>query len=364
MASEIKFGKITIGDGHPAAIIAEGCDNHGGSLSKAKEMAQAALESGADIIKFQMHLPDEEMVKSEIEKVASYGIFKKWGSLYDFVEKYQLKADEHKELIDYCEKIGIQYLCTPFSLKAAEILNEMGTVGFKIGSGETEDLPMIEDTAKMGRPMMISTGMSTLDEVDAAVNAVKSLGTPLCLAHCISTYPIKSLSILKFGTIPFYKKRYDLILGWSDHSAPEGIYDEELGRTVPEAEILAVALGSGAAFVEKHFTLDRKADDADSFFSHDPETLKNMVKNVRHWEKALSARNEILKEEEQVRVWAKRSLVAKEDIPLGASLERSMFNSKRPGTGIRSKDYKSFLGKKTARVIQKGEMIRPEDLEK
>ncbi|MBI2024358.1 N-acetylneuraminate synthase family protein [Candidatus Giovannonibacteria bacterium] len=364
MANEIKFGKITIGEGQPAAIIAEGCDNHGGSLSKAKEMAQAAKESGADIIKFQLHIPEEEMVKSEIEKVAAYGIFKKWGSLYGFVEKYQLKPEEHKELMNYCEKIGIQYLCTPFSLRAAELLNEMGAVGYKIGSGETEDLPMIEEVAKMGKPMMISTGMTTLDELDKAVSSVKYLNSNLCLAHCISTYPIKALSILKFGTIPHYKKRYEVPIGWSDHSAPEGIYDEELGRQIPEAEILAVALGSGAAFIEKHFTLDRSTDDADSFFSHDPVTLKNLVKNVRHWEAALKVRNEVLKEEEPVRLWAKRSLVAVSDIPAGAGLERKMFTSKRPGTGIRSFEYKSYLGKKTLRDIKRGEIIRADDLEK
>src|SRR3989338_7823867 len=140
----IKIGKIEIGEGYPAAIIAEGCDNHGGSLAKAKEMVQ-----------------------SEIEKVAADGIFKKWGSLYGFVEKFLLKPEEHAELKDYCEKIGIQYLCTPFSLKAAQLLNEMGAEGFKIGSGETEDLPMIEEVAKFGKPMMISTGMTTLEELDA-----------------------------------------------------------------------------------------------------------------------------------------------------------------------------------------------------
>ncbi|OGF81827.1 hypothetical protein A2W48_00455 [Candidatus Giovannonibacteria bacterium RIFCSPHIGHO2_12_44_12] len=360
----IKIGKIEIGEGYPAAIIAEGCDNHGGSLAKAKEMAHAAKEAGADIIKFQLHLPDEEMVKSEIEKVADDGIFKKWGSLYGFVEKFLLKPEEHAELKDYCEKIGIQYLCTPFSLKAAQLLNEMGAEGFKIGSGETEDLPMIEEVAKFGKPMMISTGMTTLEELDAAVNAVKAINPQLCLAHCISTYPIKALSTLKFGTIPYYQKRYGVPIGWSDHSAPEGIYDEELRRQIPEAEILAVALGSGATFIEKHFTLDRNADDGDSFFSHDPSTLKNLVKNVRHWEEALASRNEILKAEEWVRLWAKRSLVAAADIPVGAALSRAMFTSKRPGTGIRSKDYKSFLGRKTARAIQKGEMLRIEDFEK
>src|SRR3989338_8189357 len=301
----IQIGKVEIGEGRPAAIIAEGCDNHMGSLSRAKEMAQAAKESGADIIKFQLHLPEEEMVKPEIEKLTSTPFFSKWGSLYGFVEKFLLKPEEHAQLKDYCDKIGIQYFCTPFSLKAAQLLNEMGAEAFKIGSGETEDLPMIEEVAKFGKPMMVSTGMTSLDELDLTANTLKSHNTPFCLAHCISVYPIKSRSTLKFGTIPYYQKRYGVPIGWSDHSAPEGIYDEELRRQIPEAEILAVALGSGATFIEKHFTLDRNADDGDSFFSHDPSTLKNLVKNVRHWEEALASRNEILKAEEWVRLWAK-----------------------------------------------------------
>lgn len=361
MLETIKFGKVPIGDEHPCVVIAEGCDNHGGSLTKAKEMAHAAKEAGADIIKFQLHLPEEEMVKSEIEKMTSGGAFAKWGSLYGFVEKHLLKAEKHRKLKEHCEKIGIQYFCTPFSLKAAEILKSFGADCFKIGSGETEDLPMIEEIAKMGLPMMISTGMTTLDELDSVVSELKVLRTPFCLAHCISVYPVKKLSQLSFGTVAFYRERYGVHVGWSDHTPPEGITDEN-GKFFSERELIGTVLGCGARFIEKHFTLDRSAKDADSYFSHDPKTLKRLVGDVRHWEEALRARNgKILDEEVPVREWAKRSLVAACDIEEGAFISRRMLTSKRPGNGIRSNEYKKVIGMKTKRAIRAGTMISWDD---
>ena len=158
------------------------------------------------------------------------------------------------------------------------------------------------------------------------------------------------------------RERYEVLVGWSDHSPPEGVTDEASGRKISEDEILAVALGAGARFIEKHFTLDRKADDADSFFSHDPITLKHLVENVRQWEKALAPRKDIFEDEKPVWIWAKRSLVAAVDIQEGTPITREMLTSKRPGTGIRSKEYRKFLGAKAARMISKGSLIQRSDL--
>jgi sialic acid synthase SpsE len=358
----ISLGLVTMGEDYPCVIIAEGCDNHGGSLAKAKEMAQAAHEAGADVIKFQLHLPDEEMVLSEIEKVASGGMFEKWGSLYGFVEKFLLKPEEHAELKAYCEKIGIQYFCTPFSLKATYLLRDIGVKAFKIGSGETEDLLMLEEIAKMRLPMIISTGMTSLDELDMTMTSVRQFNKLVALMHCVSKYPVDDISLLHLSTIRFYRERYGVMVGWSDHSPPEGIYDLKLDRTFAEDEILAMVLAAGANCIEKHFTLDRHADDGDSFFSHDPKTLKNLVKNVRQCEAMLTTRSGVFEEEKDVRVWAKRSLVAACDIRQGSLLTRGMLTSKRPGTGIRSIDYKAVLGLVAWRDISNGEMLRWEDL--
>src|SRR3989344_2536536 len=164
----IAIGSVPLGEDHPCVVIAEGGDNHRGSLALAQEMAQAAKEAGARIIKFQLHLPDEEMVKEKMEETSG-AMFSKWGSLYGFIQKNLLSVDDHVRLMEYCNKIGIEYFCTPFSLKAAEILRDMGASAFKVGSGETEDLPFIEELAKMKKHMIVSTCMSTWEEIGLTV---------------------------------------------------------------------------------------------------------------------------------------------------------------------------------------------------
>ena len=358
---ELKIGKITIGDRCPVVVIPEGCDNHGGSLDKAKALAYAAKEAGAEIIKFQLHLPEEEMDRKGIAETSSK-MFSKWGDLYGFIEQNLLSVDDHAKLIEYCKEIDIQYFCTPFSAKAASILKEIGgDQGYKIGSGETEDLPMIEDVAQYKKPMIISTGMSTIPEIDLSVNAVKSLKTPLALAHCVSAYPPKEITDLHLGVIGLLRERYGVPVGLSDHTPPEGL---DIGGThISESEIMWGALGQGACFVEKHFTLDRNGPDADSRFSHDPKTLKSLIGSIRMIELAFDRTREVYSCEKDVWIWAKRSLFAKEDIAAGALITREMLTSKRPSTGIRSKEYKGILGKKTKMSVKKNEMIRLDHFE-
>lgn len=356
----MQLGNFTLGGGNPAVIIAEGCDNHLKSISRAKEMAHAAKENGADIIKWQMHLPHEEMCRREIEETSGE-MLKKWGSLWGFYEKFALSIDEHKELKDYCDKIGIMYWCTPFSLKAAQILNEMGVAGFKIGSGETEDLPMIEEVAKMGKPMVISTGMTSLDEIDLTVNAVRSFGTPLALAHCMSIYANHQIDKLQLGVISVLRERYGLPVGLSDHTPPEGVRLSDRNFVTQEA-IMWAAIAQGACFIEKHFTLDRGQNDADSVFSLDPKALKELHGIVRAAEAAMGRERRVFPEEEPVALWAKRSLVAATDIPAGTPITREMLTSKRPGTGIRSKQYSEIIGRKAIRDIAVGTQLKWQDI--
>lgn len=356
----VQLGNFTLGVGHPCVIIAEGCDNHMGSLARAKEMAHAAKESGADIIKWQLHLPEEEMCRKEIEETSGQ-MLAKWGSLWGFVERFLLPVEAHKELKDYCEKIGIQYFCTPFSLKAAQILNEMGVAGFKIGSGETEDLPMIEEVAKMGKTMIVSTGMTELNEIDLTVNAVRAQGTPLALAHCMSIYAGHPVNRLQMGVISLLQERYGVPVGLSDHTPPEGVKLSD-GNFITQEAVMWAALAQGACFIEKHFTLDRKQDDADSCFSLDPKSLLELRGIVRAAEAALGRERRVFEEEKPVWVWAKRSVVAATDIPSGTPITREMITSKRPGTGIRSKYYHDVMGKCAKRDIQKGTMLHWEDV--
>lgn len=356
----LQIGKVTIGPNHPVVMIAEGCDNHNGSLAKAKEIAHSAKESGADIIKFQMHIPDEEMHKMETERTSSQ-MFSKWGSLYGFVEANRLPVDDHKELMDFCNKIGIQYLCTPFSLKAAQLLNEMGAEAFKIGSGETEDMPFIEETAKFRKPMIISTGMSTWEEITHTVDEVQKIGAPLSLAHCISVYSPKNAYQLHLGVIAELCDRFNVPVGLSDHTAPEGVHSRAGHDVSQQAEMFA-AIALGACFIEKHFTLDRNQPDADSVFSLDPKALRTLVLDIRAAEESMSRERIIFEEEKPVWIWAKRSLVAAGRIAKDEVITREKITSKRPGTGIRSKFYREVMGKTARRDIEAGEMLQWGDI--
>lgn len=356
----IQLNDLLIGGGSPCLVIPEGCDNHMGSLERAKEMAHAAKEAGARIIKWQLHLPEEEMVKDEAIR-ASKDMLAKWGSIWDFVVKFSLPVDQHYQLKEYCEKIGIQYFCTPFSLKAAEVLNEMGVAGFKIGSGETEDLPMIEEVAKMKRPMIVSTGMTDLADVDLTVNTVKAAGAPLALAHCMSIYAGQGAHDLNYGIISMFKERYGVPVGFSDHTPPDAIPSANGGSVSHEARIWAT-VHRGANFIEKHFTLDRNQPDADSKFSMNPIDLKFLIDTVRSAEEAMGNERKVFDEEKGVAEWAKRSIVSAVDIPEGAVITRAMVTSKRPGTGIRSKQYHDIIGKKAIKTIHANTLIQWHDL--
>ena len=166
----MNINKKKIGLGNPVYIIAEACDNHMGSLDAAKEMCRQAKLAGCDCIKFQHHLPDEEMLP-DVPMTSNFDI-----PLYEFLKRYALTLDQHKELMDFCDEIGIQYLCTPFSLKAAQELNELGVAAFKIGSGEMDDIPMLKAIAKMGKPMIVSTGMATMDEIKRTYDVLADEG--------------------------------------------------------------------------------------------------------------------------------------------------------------------------------------------
>ena len=181
-------------------IIAEACDNHFGKLENAKRMVVQAKKAGADVIKFQHHLPDEEMLRN-VPKSSNFKI-----SLYDFLKKYSLKLSDHKELKQYCKKIGILYLCTPFSYRAAVELNSIGVEWFKIGSGEFTDMPFIKKILKFNKPIIFSTGMSTVSEIKMIYEIIKKRRSKkIAFMNCTSEYP-PILEDLNLGFIPILKK--------------------------------------------------------------------------------------------------------------------------------------------------------------
>jgi N,N'-diacetyllegionaminate synthase len=340
---KFKINNKLIGDGCPAFIIAEGCDNHMGSLEVAKAMAKLALITGCDAIKFQHHLPDEEMLP-DVPMSDNFNI-----PLYDFLVQNALKLKQHEELKNYCDKIGIIYLCTPFSWKAAQELNELGVEAFKIGSGEMTDTPTLERISKLGKPMIVSTGMCTFEEIDRTYNALIKMNTPLALTNCISEYP-PVYEDINLGVIPKMIARYpNAVIGHSDHT--------------PDLYTSFAAVTMGAKIIEKHVIISKQTPGPDQSVSIDFYDLHNLIDGIRKIEKSLGSDKIIHKKEEIIREWAFRSIVSLRDIIKGEIIDGDMIWSKRPGTGIPANLRNDIIGKKAKNTIRKSTLIKWEDLE-
>jgi N-acetylneuraminate synthase len=341
---KISIGKRTVGYKNPVYIIAEGCDNHLGSLDVAKEMSRQAKLAGADAIKFQHHLPDEEMLP-DIPMSDNFEM-----PLYEFLKKYALTLEQHIELKSYCESIGIQYMCTPFSWKAAQELNEIGIDAFKIGSGEMTDVPSLKNIAAYGKPMIVSTGMSTFEEIDRTYHALTGQKTQLILMNCVSEYP-PAYEDINLNVIGKMIQRYPkAIIGHSDHT--------------PDLFTCFAAVVLGAKVIEKHVVLDKRQPGPDQSVSIDFRDLAVLVDGIRKIEAALGSDKEVHKKEEQIRQWAFRSIVSTKKISSGEIITEDMIWSKRPGTGIPSHMRDKVIGLRATRDILPNSLLSWKDLEK
>jgi len=333
----------------PCFIIAEAGVNHNGDLHLAKKLIDAAKESGADAVKFQT-FKAENLVSLQAEK-APYQI-KNTGaseSQYDMIKALELSDDEFCELKNYAEEKKIIFLSTPFDHQSADFLDELGISLLKIPSGEITNIPLIEHIGKKKKPVILSTGMSTLGEVEEAIEALKIRGTTaITLLHCTTSYPapIESVNLAAMETLHC---AFKLPVGYSDHT--EGI-------TIP---IAAVALG--ACVIEKHFTLDKNLLGPDHKASLEPNELKAMVKAIRTVELAMGDGIKLptKAEKENINV-GRKSLVAKIDIKAGEILKEGDISVKRPGNGIPPKYFDELIGKKANKNILYDEQIRWEDI--
>jgi sialic acid synthase SpsE len=328
----INIGARLVGDDQPPYVIAEAAVSHQGEIEIAKKMTYIANAMGCDAIKFQMHILDNEM----LTEVPTSDNFDK--SLYNTLLDTELTLDEHKELKALCESLGIDYLCTPFSARAADILEaELDIKIFKIGSGELTNIPLLSYIAKKGRPMIISTGMALIEEIQETVSAIKAIGTPFLLTHCVSAYPTP-YNRVNLDNITRYRELFKVPIGLSDHSI--GIY----------TAIGAVALG--ACVIEKHYTLDKLQSGPDHAVSLEPYELGELVKGCDAVYQARGAKREIFPEEECIIAWARESVVTEIDIPKGTKITSEMVWVKRPSPGqgaIAAKDLEKVIGK-TAKI--------------
>ncbi len=345
-------------------IIAEAGINHNGDINTAYKLIDVAIDAGADSVKFQT-LNTEKLVSRYAPKAEyqdkNIGVN---DSQFVMLKKLELSCSEFEKLKEYCDTKGILFLSTPFDEESSDFLESIGMKVFKIPSGEVANKPLIEHIAKKGKPIILSTGMSFLAEVEEAIGWIneccvsvrskEKLGdyrfsVPLTILHCVSNYPTppEDVNLLAMKTM---EAAFGLPVGYSDHTA--GI----------EISVGAVALG--AIVIEKHFTLDKNMDGPDHSASLDPAELKAMVSAIRNMEKALGdGLKQPAPSEFNVRDVARKSLVAARAIKAGEKIKEEDIVIKRPGTGILPKLRGSVIGTKATRDIRVDSVIVPEDFE-
>lgn len=318
---------LKISDENKPFIIAEAGINHDGEFDKAIELVDLAVDSGATAIKFQTHITDKEMIPTDMKP----GNISE-ESLWDIIDRCVLDNEQEKNLFEYSKEKGILFFSTPFSREGADRLNELGVELFKIGSGECNNLPLLDHVAKFKKPMILSTGMNDISSIRDSVETILNHEVPLALLHCTSIYPAPP-ETMRLGAITHLKKEFpELEIGLSDHS---------LG--------ISVALGSiaiGSNIVEKHFTKSRAWPGPDNPFSIEPQELKKLVDWSEEIWLARGGIKDVLNDEKPVIDFAYACVVAIRNITKGEKLTLDNIWVKRPGTGeIFAKDFKNVLGK-------------------
>lgn len=325
-------------------IIAEAGVNHNGDIETAKKLVDEAALAGADAVKFQTFRA--ETLASKDAKKADYQMetTEKTESQFDMLKKLELTPDMHEQLIAYCAQKGIMFLSTPFDIDSAHYLEKCGVVIFKIPSGEITNYPYLREIGKMGKKVILSSGMSTLEEIKTAVKILKDNGSSdITVLHCNTEYPTpyKDVNLRAMITI---KKELGLAVGYSDHTQ---------GIAVP---IAAAALG--ATVIEKHFTLDRNMEGPDHKASLEPEELRAMVRAIRNIEMALGDGTKKPSESEKKNIEiARKSIVAKCPIRAGEVFTEDNLTTKRPGSGISPMRWKDIVGKTAVRDFAEDELI-------
>lgn len=341
MRSHIEIAGRCIGAGEPAYIVAEMSANHNHDYEKAKRIIGAAKDAGADAVKIQTYTPDTMTLDCNNEYFTiGKGTIWEGRTLYDLYREAHMPWEWQPKLKKYAEEIGIDLFSTPFDNTAVDYLEEMGVPAYKIASFELVDLPLIKKVAKTGKPIIMSTGMATLDEIDSAVDTVKgSGGSQIVLMKCTSAYPAP-LESMNLRTIANMAERYSVPVGLSDHS-----------MDIPVA-VAAVALG--AAVIEKHMTLSRSIPGPDSQFSLEPQEFKRMVDAVRSAEKAIGKVSYEVSEREAPSRIFRRSLFISRDISKGDLFSRDNIRSVRPAHGMPTSEMDDVIGRVAACDLKMG----------
>lgn len=348
MKPEIVIAGRKIGQEYSPYIIAELSANHNGSLETALKIIEEAANAGADAIKLQTYRPDTITLDADTTDFQIKGGLWDGRTLFELYQEAHMPWEWHRPLFDRARELGITIFSSPFDTTAVDLLEDLGAPAYKIASFEAVDLPLIEYVAGTGKPMIISTGMASAEEIEEAVSAARAAGCKsIAVLHCVSGYPApaKDYNLL---TIPDMIDRFGLVTGLSDHT------------TDNTTAIASVALG--AALIEKHFTLDRKGGGPDDSFSLEPNELAELCRDARAVWSCLGKVDYGRKSSEQGNAQFRRSLYFVKDIPAGGVITSDAVRSVRPGFGIAPRFLKQITGRKAAVDIQKNTPVTFEKL--
>ncbi|GAA5213901.1 pseudaminic acid synthase [Corallincola platygyrae] len=340
MSKEIVIAGRKIGPDHPPYIIAELSANHNGDLNRALQHIEAAKAAGADAIKIQTYTADTMTIECDKPEFKIEGGLWDGYSLYQLYEEAHTPYEWHQAIFEKARELGITCFSSPFDETAVDLLESLDAPAYKIASFEAVDLPLIRRVASTGKPMIISTGMANLAEIEEAVQAAKSGGCDqIVLLHCISGYPVPA-DQSNLHTVPDLGNRFDVISGLSDHT---------LGTTV---SVASVALG--ASVIEKHFTLSREDVGPDSSFSLEPAELAQLCNDTKTAWQALGKAGYERKPVEEANLTFRRSVYAIKDIVAGEALTSENIKRIRPGFGLAPKHYPELLGRCAKTDIERG----------
>lgn len=339
---KLSNGRV-IGNGQPPYIVAELNSSHNGKVETAKEMIRTAKECGCDCVKLQSWSADSLYCD---EYYKDNPISKR------IVTKFSLSESALKELALYCQELGIDFASTPYSKDEVDFLAEkVNTPFLKIASMEINNLPFLRYIASKNLPMVLSTGMSTIEEIQMAVKAIKSTGNnQLCILHCVSMYPAEP-AVINLNNIKLLEEEFpDYPIGYSDHT---------IGY-----EVTAAAVALGASYIEKHFTLDNKKMGMDNNMATEPTEMKNLVAACHNVFAAMGSNQRyLLPGEDAQQLKMRRSLITMRDIHCGEFLSATDIDAKRPGDGISPTKLNEVVGKKVMQDIPKGYLLRWEHLD-
>ena len=346
----IMLGELEIGHDRPPYIIAEIGSNHNGDMNLCHRLIDAAVEAGAHAVKFQSWSDKSLIAEEEYTRNTEYSDKKKhFGTLREMVTAYQLTADQHREAHAHCKARGIAFCSTPFSVEEVDLLEELEVPFFKIASMDVVHLPLLRYVARKNRPVVISTGMATLGEIEQAVETVRAEGNEqVVLLHCVSIYP-PEYGAIHLRNLATLRQAFDVPVGFSDHT---------LGVAIPLA-----AIARGACIIEKHFTLDQDMEGWDHAISANPSQLRTIVTEGRNVFLALGERRRVISSDEiEKRKKFRRSLVARRRLDRDHLLVEADLDAKRPGTGISPDELQYVLGRRLTCDVAADQVLHWEHL--